>query len=239
MAYTKQNFEDGQTLKAEHLNKMEEGIAAPDWDQMVNRPFGVESKVLYEGTDLAPLEEYGVYGFSLQLNTTLAVGDTYIVTVDGVSHEAVCRESDNMTDIHVIGNQSFIGGWDTGEPFAIVEYDGTQSVTCNVSFSSLTIEHAAVTKIDEKFLPSGTILYADSSKYLYANSDTSDTSKRLTKSELIKLVKSGRSIYVYNAAYFFVATVLLASEYALVIAIDASETSYSGLKYYTAEYTAS
>ena len=26
MAYTKQNFEDGQTLKAEHLNKMEEGI---------------------------------------------------------------------------------------------------------------------------------------------------------------------------------------------------------------------
>lgn len=26
MAYTKQNFEDGQILKAEHLNKMEEGI---------------------------------------------------------------------------------------------------------------------------------------------------------------------------------------------------------------------
>lgn len=30
MAYTKQNFVDGQTLKAEHLNKIEDGIAAAE-----------------------------------------------------------------------------------------------------------------------------------------------------------------------------------------------------------------
>ena len=39
MAYTKQNFENGQILTAEQLNHMEQGIAAPDWDDVTNKPF--------------------------------------------------------------------------------------------------------------------------------------------------------------------------------------------------------
>lgn len=52
MAYTKQDFEDGQVLTAEHLNNMEQGIedagTQPDWNQtdetaadfIKNKPFG-------------------------------------------------------------------------------------------------------------------------------------------------------------------------------------------------------
>lgn len=32
MAYTKQNFKDGQILKAEHLNKIEDGIITLEQD---------------------------------------------------------------------------------------------------------------------------------------------------------------------------------------------------------------
>ena len=39
MAYTKQNFENGQILTAEQLNHMEQGIAAPDWHDVTNKPF--------------------------------------------------------------------------------------------------------------------------------------------------------------------------------------------------------
>lgn len=41
MAYTKQNFEDGQVLNAEHLNKMEDGIVNQSWNDLKDKPFVV------------------------------------------------------------------------------------------------------------------------------------------------------------------------------------------------------
>ena len=45
MGYIKQNFVSGQTLRADHLNHIEDGIvsiseAGCDWDLMENKPFG-------------------------------------------------------------------------------------------------------------------------------------------------------------------------------------------------------
>lgn len=52
----------------------------------------------------------------------------------------------------------------------------------------------SVKKIDEKYLPSVTILYADDEKYLYATSDTSDTSRRMTASELKSIALGGSKV---------------------------------------------
>ena len=40
MAYNKQNFLDGQVLKAEHLNHMEEGFENLSWNDLKHKPFG-------------------------------------------------------------------------------------------------------------------------------------------------------------------------------------------------------
>lgn len=38
--YEKQNFIDGQVLKAEHLNKIEDGIVNQSWNDLKDKPFG-------------------------------------------------------------------------------------------------------------------------------------------------------------------------------------------------------
>lgn len=57
MAYTKQNFEDGQVLTAEHLNKMEQGIAdAADYNKLENRPFVENHTIEWDGVTDGLLE---------------------------------------------------------------------------------------------------------------------------------------------------------------------------------------
>lgn len=72
----------------------------------------------------------------------------------------------------------------------------------NEFISSLTIPgytgFPVTKKMEEKYLPGAVILYADAENYLYATSDTSDTSKRMTTAELLNAVESGKSIYVYD-----------------------------------------
>ena len=55
MNYTKQNFVDGQTLKADHLNHIEDGIynlstngggGVSSWNDLTDKPFGYEEKKL-------------------------------------------------------------------------------------------------------------------------------------------------------------------------------------------------
>ena len=52
MTYIRQNFTSGQTLKADHLNHMEEGIAnaggVTSWNDLEDKPFG--EKVLFDIT---------------------------------------------------------------------------------------------------------------------------------------------------------------------------------------------
>lgn len=47
-SYEKLGFTSGQTLKAEHLNHMEDGIANPCWNDMKNKPFGEETVTVNE-----------------------------------------------------------------------------------------------------------------------------------------------------------------------------------------------
>lgn len=102
-------------------------------------------------------------------------------------------------------------------------------------------------KMDEKYLPTipaeklpgAVVLYTDAENYLYATEDTSDTSKRMTRTELLKTVLSGRTLYTYmNPAYIPVIVVddgeSMAAFTPAMSLLDISE-AFVG---YTAEYTA-
>lgn len=70
--------------------------------------------------------------------------------------------------------------------------------------SSLTIPgytgFPVTKKIEEKYLPGAVILYADNSLadggYLYTSEDTSDTSKRMTKAELMEAIVGGSRVVI-------------------------------------------
>ena len=94
-----------------------------------------------------------------------------------------------------------------------------------------------VKTIEPEYLPGAVVLYADAKNgYLYADSDTADTSKRVTKAELEKIALSGRTVYLgaeQSNGLILVAikTFALLSDFGCVItSVDEN--------YYTAEYTA-
>lgn len=97
-----------------------------------------------------------------------------------------------------------------------------------------------LTKIPEKYLPEGGahILTADDSNYLYRNgSDTSDTTLRITRADLVSMTESGRQIIVRTVSEnmtgnYFVTYVGYTEEYATAFLSNTTSC-------YTAEYSAS
>lgn len=248
MAYTKQNFEDGQTLKAEHLNKMEEGIAAPDWDQMVNRPFGETPTVLYEGTDLTPENKDGVYMAQLSDQCMLVTGTTCKVTFDGV--EYTCMVVDYY-DVPMMGNLSMMGaGDDTGEPFIVFDDSsdgGGVSIVASTAFTSLRIDAATITRIPAKYLDLDleTVFYVNGSttEYPYIYKDFSMNTP-VTLAELTEANNKGRIRLLNTYIYWTTPTVVtLLSDYGYVCwqmpAITNGTVTVTNHVSYTAEYTES
>lgn len=95
-----------------------------------------------------------------------------------------------------------------GIPFAICNSSGVwladlRSLGMLLYVASLTIPgytgFPVTKKIEEKYLPGAVILYADAEAegYLYSTNDTSDTSKRMTKAELLKVLQSGNAVYLH------------------------------------------
>lgn len=85
MAYTKQNFENGQILTAEQLNHMEQGIAAPDWNDMTNKPFTtVAGDTLTWNGNTEGLETFdGMYKVADNVITMDMLSQGAIVTFNG------------------------------------------------------------------------------------------------------------------------------------------------------------
>ena len=195
MAYTKQNFEDGQTLKAEHLNKMEEGIAAPDWDQMVNRPFGTIAR----SGDILPesqTEYQADLGIAYASNNLVQVpdnGSTVIVFWDGVAYECVCFDDNGIG----IGNRSLMGfGDDSGEPFllyctqdgnVVITQDDTESHTLRIEG-----EWTETKTIDPQFVTGDAFVLWVNITGDYTNNK--DWSIDKTHSELLAAYNAGRII---------------------------------------------
>lgn len=261
MAYTKQNFEDGQVLKAEHLNNMEQGIERVS--KMVVEQ--ASDTLTWDGnTDGRTMVDLGDGAYMVHVSNSVptladfANGGSCTQNYPGGSAN-VPFSSDTAMDV---GSGSILA---STMFFCVVPEDNTDlegfvfpnkgvyllcSPSEGVCFTSITINGYAgfvADRIDENFLPGTVILYADSQKYLYADSDISDTSKRITKAEIKAFFESGRSIIVAVpsensvAAYCSIGAVILLDTYATVYSLDSYSATgvVTATKYYTAERTAS
>ena len=75
------------------------------------------------------------YGKCWQINKApdLTVGETYTVIYNGVQYDCVCQSGDDSglsfaKGAFLMGNNSVIGGADTGEPFAMVIFPDAQAI---------------------------------------------------------------------------------------------------------------
>ena len=111
MAYTKQNFEDGQVLKAEHLNHIEDGLS--------NIPIETAENFILPTTDLTfeMNEDLGAPIALVNLNCELFDGHTYTVNFAGTEYQCQCIGLEGTV---FMGNSIVVDGDDTGEPFTVV-----------------------------------------------------------------------------------------------------------------------
>lgn len=163
--YTKQDFYDGQVLKAEHLIRMEEGIlssqGAASWEQLQNRPFYDDTAVVtdfpvQEVAGFALREDMGVYMAGINpAPFPLTAGTTYTVTWETEVYTATAQDSGDGTV--ALGDGTALGLSGNGEPFLIGWSEQGVSV---VAFGegeshSFGISHTegSVKTLDAKYLP--------------------------------------------------------------------------------------
>ena len=169
MAYTKQNFKSGQTLTAEHLNKIEQGIVdassgggVSSWNDFTDKPFGTE---IGEAQLLDDVRVTFEDGQAIIQSIGLVAGKTY--TVGWMSGEFNCVAVQANESMVVIGNFGVFGGDDTGEPFVIMDapsegaavmmsLDGSTS-----AFVRIAGEAELVHPLDAKFVPDGMVKIVD------------------------------------------------------------------------------
>lgn len=124
-------------------------------------------------------------------------GEIYTVIYDGISYE--CRASTvsgSEMSIVIVGNAAAMGGEDTGEPFAIVEYMGT-IMTMNTSGAegsshTISIEgyKKEVTPIPIQFLPTSVV----NASLTYDDNEGFVVSCSSTYSEIFDLLNSGVNV---------------------------------------------
>lgn len=196
--------------------------------------FGDVPVTLYEGTGLEPTLEDGVYAINPSVTFAFDEGNEYTVILDGAEYKTTAFD---FYGVAAIGNPAFVGaGDDNGQPFFSQVSSGTFLFVSQSNFSSLTISGMEAKLINDRYLPGAIVLYNDADNYLYATSDTSDTSKRLTSNKLKAFMLSGRNIYRHYGNTYNAPIRLTFLGY--VVWTELSSSGEVG-NYYTAEYTAS
>lgn len=210
---------------------------APDF--IKNKPFGETPTVLYEGTDLVPMEDAGVYFAVLPL-FDIVDGQAYSVVIDGV--EYATKGGRALGAIPFIGNPAYAEvGEDDGSPYICMldmnSGEGMQFVTF-APFTSIRITTNAVTKIDQKYIPFSAVFLGfgyykgGTTKYLYDNADNV-----VTLSELKSWCRLGYSVYVrygFDVHTPIVARIDSPENYGFLDIIKEDGTRE---RFYTSEYT--
>lgn len=141
MEYIKQNFVDGQTLKADHLNHMEDGIAnasgggGSSWNDLTDKPFYHKSTptVGMEKQTIEIVQKESGYGTvfggttngfgdiiasvspdtgkGCSFTTNFEAGDKIVVTLDGVDYETIL--TNNGAHGYYAGNGMYYCGYNT------------------------------------------------------------------------------------------------------------------------------
>lgn len=128
MNYNKLGFTSGQTLKAEHLNHMEEGIANAgnaSWDNITDKPSYLPVRELatiniLPEAQLIP-EGSGSFHYAEQVEG-IEVGNTYIITYNGIEYTCEAKQIEASGLIYTaLGNIGAAFGTPdvNGEPFCI------------------------------------------------------------------------------------------------------------------------
>jgi hypothetical protein len=140
MAYEKLNLKNGDTLTAEHLQHLEEGIAnAGKGSDLLDENGILKQEYLPEGfpyksgedvvimpsTTLTADPESGAFAVPEVVNRSeLFDGMRCVVTLEGIgAYETICREFPTENEMGLqfaLGNLAYLGlGDDTGEPFVL------------------------------------------------------------------------------------------------------------------------
>lgn len=192
------------------------GGTQSDWSQtdssaadfIKNKPFGdmpTGGDTLYWDGNTEGLENAGgpFWKISDATPTIEELSHGYSLTMRSTGGETTFTEADapiQETGFVVIGDFCAIIPEDVNEDGFVIG-KGTYFIGDSMAYiSSFTIPgytgFPVTKKIEEKYLPGAVILYADDEMYLYATEDTSDTSKRMTKAELLETTDGGRTVYL-------------------------------------------
>ena len=184
---------DGSTKSVEFSVPQAEGggsSSQPDWKDITNKPFGDMEVVILEEQTFTPDTENGN---AFTASVVPAVGDTVIVTYDGVTYDCEVVE---MSGLPVAGNMAAFGGDDTGEPFFI----GWLNATTTVVFASdpadhtISIRGVLSVKIPEKYIaPPYTTFYVtfiNSEGYPYITEDVT-LMYQISKEKFLEAMRRG------------------------------------------------
>ena len=129
MSYNKLGFTSGQTLKAEHLNHMEEGIAnagSTSWDNITDKPSYLpvmETSIAYILPETQLIADGDGQFRGTELVEGIEVENTYVVTYNGVEYTCEAEQVDAGGMIYTgLGNIGAAFGTpnENGEPFCVV-----------------------------------------------------------------------------------------------------------------------
>lgn len=249
MTYIKQNFEDGQVLKAEHLNYMEDGIAdhVHSWEDLENKPFGDGEIVFFEGDNLEPEYVDGGYIFNEVFSGDFNDALQYTVLLDGV--EYTCDVFDVYGMSTAIGNPAILGaGEDNGLPFisgvGLIDL-GSLSFICATAFTSLSISYNGVKKLPAEYIAYPVTVFSswtslgDVDTWLYPDRAND---RKITLPELKAARENGQIIISSKTGHYFTPVeIYVGDSYGSVTFVnchwDVSTPTYITL--YTAEYAQS
>ena len=245
MAYTKQNFEDGQVLKAEHLNHMEDGIeqlsgeiADLSWDDL-----GEKMTEIMPETEVTGEENDGAYVVNLNGYSFSGNEETLIVAFDGVKY--TCGIVGGEYGYKFFGNANMLGLDDAGanEPFLIdplgVLIGSPILIISDGEPHTVKISGVSVYKLDKKYVDACTVFYVTrDDHYLYKDATCSE---KVTYRDLYNAIKQPplQIVSVVDGIVLALSSPLMASvmDGPTASCVFASNPSGKTEAYYTAEYT--
>lgn len=211
---------------------------ASSWNDLTDKPFGETygDTLTWDGdtTNRACFDDYYFYRVSDSVPSLaeLSAGGTFFVNDEALETFTSDDISfwDGVVDIGgfvaVLDDEAAaVHGVPSGTYFF---FDGPNWV------SSFTINgytgFLGVKKIEEKFLPDSACikLFGDKDRYLYDQEDTSDTSKRITKAQLLKYMDSGKTVYIDTGTeYYSVLAINYSNDDAVVLTAAAAGNYYT------------
>ena len=190
MSYEKQNFEDGQVLEAEHLNKMEDELARPkSWNELANRPFYKEERVIFEKQTVELVEDNGAYAAQLVCSENVTVGDIVFVEFNGETTEFTAAFDPFGFGIVCFGDIA------TMTPYGVLCAENNIRIISAVTSGNVTVEirKIATVQIPVEFVPAtAATLFVK----LYKNEAGTVVCSK-TVDEIKAAVHSGKGLSVY------------------------------------------